>query len=299
MGKVAGKRVTFGASARIGAIAASLAAAAALLLPTAALAAPTEIGSAQGTFPCPTGFDSVQVTSSNNSYAVPAGGTAFTSWSVLAGPADTGPVGLEVWALTPPPAPVLTYTLVDSETDQTLTPNSLNTFTPATPIPVTAGDLIGLRVDGPVLCQALILDASNFPSTTDSFAYRFGATPAVGGTALMTRVPSYQLNIAASVYVAAPPPPTTIPTSTDQCKHGGWQGLTDSNGTPFKNQGDCVSFVATDGTNAAGAPPADATNAGNGPPADASNAGNGPPADATRAGNGPPADASNAGNGPA
>src|ERR1700693_5103382 len=32
-----------------------------------------------------------------------------------------------------------------------------------------------------------------------------------------------------------------VPTSADQCKKGGWQTLNDANGTPFKNQGDCVS----------------------------------------------------------
>ncbi len=44
---------------------------------------------------------------------------------------------------------------------------------------------------------------------------------------------------------------TTVPTSSDQCKKGGWQNLTDSDGTPFKNQGDCVSYVATGGRNLA------------------------------------------------
>lgn len=38
-----------------------------------------------------------------------------------------------------------------------------------------------------------------------------------------------------------------LPTSKDQCKDGGWQ-----NYDGFKNQGDCVSFVATDGTNPPG-----------------------------------------------
>ena len=35
-----------------------------------------------------------------------------------------------------------------------------------------------------------------------------------------------------------------LPTDKDQCKQGGWQtfGI-------FKNQGDCVSFVATGGKN--------------------------------------------------
>lgn len=35
-----------------------------------------------------------------------------------------------------------------------------------------------------------------------------------------------------------------LPTSTDQCKDGGWQTF-----GVFKNQGDCVSYVATDGRN--------------------------------------------------
>jgi hypothetical protein len=30
----------------------------------------------------------------------------------------------------------------------------------------------------------------------------------------------------------------------DQCKNGGWQTLFRENGTPFKNQGDCVSYVS-------------------------------------------------------
>ena len=38
----------------------------------------------------------------------------------------------------------------------------------------------------------------------------------------------------------APP----LPTSKDQCKNGGWR-----NYGVFKNQGDCVSFVATKGKN--------------------------------------------------
>ena len=36
----------------------------------------------------------------------------------------------------------------------------------------------------------------------------------------------------------------TLPTSTDQCKNGGWKTF-----GVFKNQGDCVSFVASKGRN--------------------------------------------------
>ena len=38
------------------------------------------------------------------------------------------------------------------------------------------------------------------------------------------------------------------------CKKGGWQTLDDGLGHTFKNQGDCVSFVATGGTNVGAGP---------------------------------------------
>lgn len=40
------------------------------------------------------------------------------------------------------------------------------------------------------------------------------------------------------------PTPVNLPTNKDQCKKGGWQSF-----GVFKNQGDCVSFVATGGKN--------------------------------------------------
>ena len=49
------------------------------------------------------------------------------------------------------------------------------------------------------------------------------------------------------------PPPPTIPTSVDDCKHNGWRDY----GDMFKNQGDCVSFVVTDGRNEPDGPPND------------------------------------------
>jgi hypothetical protein len=39
-----------------------------------------------------------------------------------------------------------------------------------------------------------------------------------------------------------------LPTSMDQCMNGDWKNF----GSTFKNQGDCVSFVATGGKNPAG-----------------------------------------------
>ncbi len=59
--------------------------------------------------------------------------------------------------------------------------------------------------------------------------------------------------VAAGTALAAftPPPAPTEPTSVDQCKKNGWRNY----GDMFKNQGDCVSFVVTDGRNAPDGPP--------------------------------------------
>lgn len=37
------------------------------------------------------------------------------------------------------------------------------------------------------------------------------------------------------------------PTNKDACKQGGWQDYTDDAGTPFRNQGGCVSFAVHQG----------------------------------------------------
>lgn len=46
-------------------------------------------------------------------------------------------------------------------------------------------------------------------------------------------------------------PNLPVPTTKDQCKNGGWTHYADASGRPFKNQGDCVSYVATGGKNKA------------------------------------------------
>lgn len=50
-------------------------------------------------------------------------------------------------------------------------------------------------------------------------------------------------------YEVPPPPPPPVATNKDQCKNGGWMTYVDDEGNSFKNQGDCVSFVATQGKN--------------------------------------------------
>jgi hypothetical protein len=53
---------------------------------------------------------------------------------------------------------------------------------------------------------------------------------------------------AASVDNVAVTSTPAFPTTKEQCKKGGWRNF----GTSFKNQGDCVSFVATNGKNEPG-----------------------------------------------
>jgi hypothetical protein len=47
------------------------------------------------------------------------------------------------------------------------------------------------------------------------------------------------------------PPALSVVITKDQCMNDGWKTLTDDVGKLFKNQGDCVSFVATKGKNKA------------------------------------------------
>jgi len=65
----------------------------------------------------------------------------------------------------------------------------------------------------------------------------------VQGTADLT-------NITVNGQVQVPAPAT--PKSKDDCKNGGWKNFTNP---AFKNQGDCVSFVATGGRNKPAGPP--------------------------------------------
>jgi hypothetical protein len=36
-----------------------------------------------------------------------------------------------------------------------------------------------------------------------------------------------------------------VPTDADECKKDGWMTLSMPDGSPFKNQGDCIQFVNT------------------------------------------------------
>jgi hypothetical protein len=183
--------------------------------------------------------------SAGASYSVPSGGTSITGWSIQAGPSDQGTAALEVWR---PTAIATDYQLVGMSSPQTLIPGTvINVDLSASQIFVNSGDLIGLHVEGSALSCAAI----TFNGPTDTVSFGFGPTPAVGGTETLSQSgTSLELDVTATVNVTDVPNP--VPTTAKQCKGGGWQNLTDTTGTSFKNQGDCVSFVATQGANLAG-----------------------------------------------
>jgi hypothetical protein len=62
--------------------------------------------------------------------------------------------------------------------------------------------------------------------------------PSVGDTVTLPFDTRDTLDESANLVVALPP-------SKSQCKHGGWKSF----GGRFRNQGDCVSFIATGGRN--------------------------------------------------
>jgi hypothetical protein len=54
-------------------------------------------------------------------------------------------------------------------------------------------------------------------------------------------------NISVNTEVVGSP---TSPLTKQDCKHGGWMNLTDAQGNPFENQGQCVAYVNGGGTHA-------------------------------------------------
>jgi hypothetical protein len=189
-----GRVVALGSAARKGAVASAFAMAAILVLPAVAVAG--SIGSALGTVSnCAVGFDTVQMSSSGPTYAVPTGGGFITAWSMQGGSAtDIGPVGLQVWRPTATPG---SYTLVGTSPLTSLTPSVMNNFNLATPIAVQAGDLIGLRLEGPSMCATVT------GNPNDVFGSASGTTPAVGATEAFASNSSTELNVAATVSATA------------------------------------------------------------------------------------------------
>ena len=79
--------------------------------------------------------------------------------------------------------------------------------------------------------------ATSAPTATSTAPPSTSAAPPTTTTTTTT--------VTITITSTSKPPPA--PTNKDQCKHGGWKNF-----PQFKNQGDCVSFVATGGRNPAG-----------------------------------------------
>jgi hypothetical protein len=187
---------------------------------TVASAQTVTIGNTFSSIPCATAFT---VQTANAAYVVPAGNWRVTSWSTQAGAG--GSMSLMIFRPTATPG---TYTVVGESPVESLTANSLNTFTLTIPIAVQPGDLLGMWQSG---ANCGVPSGGVIKSTITT------TQPPVGATVTPIISEPGQLNISAVLSPA-------LPTTKDECKDGGWQSF-----DVFKNQGDCVSFVTTGGKN--------------------------------------------------
>jgi hypothetical protein len=109
------------------------------------------------------------------------------------------------------------------------------------------GAVTCLHVEGNTAIMQVNTPTFSFPVTikvTDGTPDRVesapaGGDPCGGGVGIV-----FQIVASGDIVVTDAQP---FPTSKDQCKNGGWQTF-----GVFKNQGDCVSFVATGGRNQPG-----------------------------------------------
>ena len=89
--------------------------------------------------------------------------------------------------------------------------------------------------------EATVEVVDNGGTATNSDTDLFASAPVPGCFAENPNLPPLVQLHGYIVVFDAPPP---APTSKEQCKNGGWRNF-----PGFKNQGDCVSFVATGGKN--------------------------------------------------
>jgi hypothetical protein len=173
-------------------------------------------------------------------YVVPSGGGTITSFSFQSIPLNAGQqLAFLVLRHTPGPGPAggtttNWHTVVGTTGLQTLKGMGLETFTAN--IPVQAGDILGFWLS-PVFDNCL-RQPVNSPTLV---APGEASSPSAGSIVQFSmEMPSLgDLNLSATL-VATP----TLPTSMDQCRSGGWMSF-----GVFRNQGECVSFVATGGRN--------------------------------------------------
>jgi len=178
-----------------------------------------------GTFKC----GEYWLVQTDPAYAVPAGTWEVASWSTQAGP-QGGSMALVVFR----PAGSGMYTVVGASPVESLTAGTLNTFALASPMSVQTGDLLGMYENG-AFCGSTAVGSVFGAFGTGALTVGATVKPTWGNA-------SFRANISATLTSLAP----ALPTSASDCKNAGWQAF----GGQFKNQGDCVSYVATGGRNA-------------------------------------------------
>jgi hypothetical protein len=189
----------------------------------ASAATPVTIGqtSSAAAYLCSGEIDLQTGVASGQGFVVPGAQSIITSWSTFAG-AGGGSMSMMVFRPTTVPG---TYTVVAESPVESLNPGVLDTF-PANVL-VQGGDLLGFWSTDNAAC------ITHTGAPGDINPYGGAATqPTVGTTVTPTVYPGYLLNISATLLAKA------------DCMNGGWKTF-----GVFKNQGDCVSFVATGGKN--------------------------------------------------
>ena len=186
-----------------------------------------------------------------------AGSTSVTGWTIDSGSIDA--TFSSYW-----PA---------SDGDVSIDLNGDNTGSISQAIATTVGteyrvtfDLSGNPACGPT-AKTLTVSATGAPPEPETFDiaaagssladmkwsardYTFTATAATttltfASTTLNNSCGPALDNVAIAETLPPPPPPPSTPTVAADCRDGGWTNLADADGHPFKNQGDCVSYVNT------------------------------------------------------
>ena len=99
----------------------------------------------------------------------------------------------------------------------------------------------GEEVTGSIQGPTATIPLGSFPAD-ETGMWRVALFTGAGG--LYTVSITSPFSATRSVILDCQPDPPPVPTRKDQCKNGGWQSY-----GVFKNQGDCVSFIATGGKN--------------------------------------------------
>lgn len=174
-------------------------------------------------------------------YAVPTGGGVITSFSIQTGAGNDGAM---VQFLVLRPTGGGTYEWVGNSGLERLgqAPGGTEVF-PVQDIHAQGGDILGLWIATPPASDLCVRTAS--PGPGGVVVSTPGAFPPIGmGQTVSLTTPAgagLDLNESANVRPGESSPP---PLTKEQCKNGGWR-----NAGQFKNQGDCISFVATGGKN--------------------------------------------------